>query len=58
MIIGVSLSFSQIVMAGTLVRPPAGPSVNLVPGIHDFLATKTWIAGTSLAMTPEGLAPT
>src|SRR6266851_2027386 len=39
-------------MPGTRVRPPAGPSVNLVPGIHVFrAATKTWLAGTSPAMT-------
>jgi hypothetical protein len=25
------------VMPGTRVRPKAGPGVNLVPGIHDFL---------------------
>ncbi len=27
-----------VVMPGTWVRPMAGPSVNLVPGIHAFLA--------------------
>jgi hypothetical protein len=28
---------SLAVMPGTRVRPPAGPSVNLVPGIHALL---------------------
>ena len=37
------------VMAGTRVRPPAGPRINYVPGIHDL--NKTWMAGTSPAMT-------
>ncbi len=30
-------------MAGTRVRPPAGPSVNLVPAIHVFPATETGV---------------
>jgi hypothetical protein len=29
----------------------------LVPGIHDFLIEKTWMAGTSPAMTTERFAP-
>src|SRR5436853_843003 len=39
-------------MPGTRVRPPAGPSTSLVPGIHAFgEASKAWMAGTSPAMT-------
>ena len=42
-------------MPGTRVRPSAGPSTSLVPGIHDLLTSpykrKTWMAGTSPAMT-------
>ena len=42
----------SIVMPRTRVRPPAGPSTGLVPGIHVLgLASKTWMAGTSPAMT-------
>ena len=29
----------------------------LVPGIHVFLRTKTWMAGTSPAMTPVKASP-
>ncbi len=41
------------VMPGTRVRPLAGPSTSLVPGIHVFLCFvgKTWMAGSSPAMT-------
>ena len=39
----------QLIMPGTRVRPPAGPSVTLVPGIHVFLyfreASRSWMAG-------------
>jgi hypothetical protein len=41
-------------MPGTRVRPSAGPSVNLVPGIHAFLFAKTWMAGqASLRSLPK-----
>jgi len=40
-----------LVMPGTRIRPKAGPGVNLVPGIYALTASKTWMAGTSLAMT-------
>src|SRR5580658_2900435 len=42
-------------MPGTRVRPLAGSSINLVPGIHAFFSlSKTWMAGTGPAMTARG----
>jgi hypothetical protein len=32
-------------MPGTRVRPSAGPSVNLVPGIHDFTVATEGVDG-------------
>jgi hypothetical protein len=45
------MAFSYSVMAGTRVRPSAGPSVNFVLAIHVFLAAKTWMPATSAGMT-------